>query len=206
MSAIHPNNVKEGDEFDDYLRSTWAKIVELKARVWFAVNIGIWSDKETYGLVYGWQNDWFTDHIVHESKAMKKRENEDFSNTQEAQTPSPEDTKAADDNSAAKGWNGWSGVIANSAREKNIDVGVGSGADISRRRNYSNVTDHGVSPVITETETEPKDTDEDELTFQDASDGRKTPSAAITAGTLFSEPVVAPEENTEDPPALADTA
>lgn len=203
VSAIHPNNVKEGDEFDDYVRSTWAKIVELKARVWFAVNIGIWSDKENYGLVYGWQNDWFTDHMVHESKAMKKRENEDFSNTQEAQAPSPEDTKDADDNSAAKGWNGWSGVIAKPAGDKNVDIGVGSGAEISRRRNYSNVTDHGVSPVTTETETEPKDTDEDELTFQDASDGRKTPAAAVP-DTLLSESVVAPEEKAQDPQAPAD--
>lgn len=211
VSAIHPSNVKEGEEFDDYLRTTWAKIVELKARVWFAVNIGIWSDKETYGLVYGWQNDWFTDHVIPESKVVKNRENEDSPREQEAKTSTIDnnnDATTPDANSVAKGWNGWSGVIAKPVGHKNVDVGVGVGvdsgsgpnADASRTRNFSNVTDRDVSPVTTETEVEAKDTDEDELTFQDASDGRKTPAAAaVAATTVLCKPVVAPEKDAHNP-------
>lgn len=196
VSTIHPSNVKEGEDFSNYVRSTWAKIVELKARVWYAVNIGIWSDKESYGLVYGWQNDWFADQVmVSENKAPKREANGEAGQSEESRSATADDKTFPDDGSSGKGWNGWSGVIAKPSGEKNVDVGigVGVGVDTPRKRNSSNVTDQGASVITASekaTETETKDTDEDEATFQDASDGEKPVEiAAAIAHVVKTEPV-----------------
>lgn len=58
IGNLNPSGLLANDNLDDYIKSSWAKYVELKTKVWFVVNIGIWSKKEKYGLVYGWQNDW----------------------------------------------------------------------------------------------------------------------------------------------------
>lgn len=155
------------EELDDYIRSSWATYVQLKAHLWYTVNIGIWSEKESYGLVYGWQNDWLVNQInrtktvpsaatatpvsasvsgnsttdstpLSSSDALSLKEEQDAGGAKSGTTNN------------SKGWNGWSDILAKPASENNVDVGFGFGIKVapntskidtqSRRNSLSNVT------------------------------------------------------------------
>lgn len=97
VSSLNPLKLSPGVKLDDYIRSSWARYVELKARMWYSVSFGIWNDKEMFGLVYGWQNDWLVANLneKHEknlnllnSKALKDEHSSSYQVSDSI--PSPE--------------------------------------------------------------------------------------------------------------------
>ena len=93
VSNINPIKLAKGTELDDYIRSSWIKYVNLRAKVWFTTEIGIWSEKEMYGLVYGWQNNWLT------NLAPTLKDNEEISNNEDMESQTQEN-EINDDNTS----------------------------------------------------------------------------------------------------------
>lgn len=126
LATIHPNNINKDDDIDDYIRHCWIRYVELKSKVWYSVNIGIWNDRETFGLVYGWQNDWLTNHVKDEDKIIKEKQLEEQN---EEKTQNSLNTK--DDN--AKNLKGSKNGLENKA---NNDI-----TEISKNENIETTKD-----------------------------------------------------------------
>jgi hypothetical protein len=196
LASINPNTLNSETDLDDYIRSSWAKFVELKSKMWYAVNIGVWSEKEIYGLVYGWQNDWLVGKTT-ETKSSDNLNNKEMEpvSTSIEKTPEPESTptsqsssvteseniqESSSDATEGKGWNGWSSVIAKSNTDSSVDVGA-VGVGVKRLSSQSlnqrtSIHDSLISTADKETLKESsgeskENTDDDETNFQDASEG-----------------------------------
>lgn len=149
VACLNPLNLQPNYELDDYIRASWMKFVMLKSKFWYATSVGIWSEKEVCGLVYGWQNEWLVNkRQIPESQAEEsnnltgpmsnsKIEKEiDFPIEKSEDLPEETDTAAEESSTLAKrkskDWSGWSEVLAQTTTDDNLKVGVELGKDLSQ--------------------------------------------------------------------------
>lgn len=97
IATINPIPYKKSSELDDYIRSKWARFVQLRAKVWFISDIGIWNEKDKFGLVYGWQNDWLTTKVEPSSAVLRVTETAQSSQTVAEMTPLQQGIDRSDD-------------------------------------------------------------------------------------------------------------
>lgn len=181
VGGINPNKVGEHGDVDDYIRKSWAKIVELKAKVWYSVNIGIWNDREMFGLVYGWQNDWLKDKNLStnnkQSQINREKNHTVENNTKDTFQSVPTTPLAKETKSEAvvngKGWDGWSGVIAKPSAPNNVDVAVDASVLAAKKSNSASKR-NSIIENKDDSKDSVKETEDDDQAFEDASEGSKS--------------------------------
>ncbi|TID30363.1 hypothetical protein CANINC_001065 [Pichia inconspicua] len=130
VSSLNPLDLPANIRLDDYIRASWLKFVQLKSKFWHAANIGIWNEKEMFGLVYGWENSWLTSYKSMPKEIEVKRSNEIHRDTVQ---DDPETTPILS-KQKSKGWNGWSDIIAQSPNNTDIKVEIDVGTNSKTKK------------------------------------------------------------------------
>lgn len=188
IATIDPRSVGSNDDLDDYIRGTWAKVVGLKAKVWYAVNIGIWSDKESFGLVYGWQNDWLSNTTVNKTIEIEKEIMEPLKTNEALVTADSDLPLPVISNSVGtiRSLDGESedGIVEPKS-EETATINSVDDLDVNVSKNLSLKTVSQHSSSVTETiqhendDEKPTGSEEDEHEFEDALEGEKSKENSI---------------------------
>lgn len=127
VASLNPLDLPPHIDLDDYIRASWLKFVELKSKLWYTANIGIWSEKEMFGLVYGWQNLWLTSNKSKLEEGKEKKNNRVDDSSGEPSEIDSETTVLSKQKS--RGWTGWSDIIAQSPNDSAIKVEIDVGTN-----------------------------------------------------------------------------